>query len=121
MGYESRIFVMNRKIIKSEKPEIEDYIYAEMLAEINMCCMETTFPKLFQTPIDFDIFGENDAFLTLDKYGKRCNYAEFAPVIEWLKEDIKQSDYRRLKPLLAYLEAFDPAQWNELILVHYGY
>ena len=121
MGYESRIFVMNKKVIKNQKPGIEDYIYAEKLAEINMCYMERSFPKLFQTPIDFEILGDNDAILTFDRYGERCKYTEFSPIIEWLKEAINRDDYRRLKPLLAYLEAFDPEQWDYLILVHYGY
>ena len=34
---------------------------------------------------------------------------------------IKTDNYRRLKPLLEYLKAFDKTQWEDLIVVHYGY
>lgn len=121
MSYESRIFVMNRRVIKATEPKFNDYIYAENITTFNMCSMENSFKNLFKKPVDFSITGENDEDLTVDKYGEKVTAAEIAPVIEWLKEKVKTENYRRLKPFLAYLETLNPAEWDELLLVHYGY
>lgn len=121
MSYESRIFVMNRRVIKATEPKFNDYIYAENITTFNMCSMENSFKNLFKKPIDFSITGENDEDLTVDKYGEKVTAAEITPVIEWLKEEVRTENYRRLKPFLAYLEALNPAEWDELLLVHYGY
>ncbi len=121
MGYESRLFIMNRTTWENTDKTV--YHYAQELARINMCVMgyDNGFIELFTMPVDFEIYGDNDADLTTDKYGDHVKYADFDTVIAWLEEIIKTDNYRRLKPLLAYLKAFDKTQWEDLIVVHYGY
>lgn len=121
MGYESRLFIVNRK--KYDSDGKIKFVYAEKLAMINMCKMEYSFRELFVTPIDFDLYGDvsGEEDLSVDCYGDKCKYTDFMTVIEWLNRETEVSNYRRLKPLLAYLEAFNPDEWDELIVVHYGY
>jgi hypothetical protein len=44
------------------------YHYAQELARINMCVMgyDNGFIELFTMPVDFEIYGDNDADLTTD-------------------------------------------------------
>lgn len=133
MGYESKIFVIERNVISNHN--VVSWVYGSEIARFRLGkVLDSGFTKLFETPIDFTLsgdMGEDDNIdLTFDAYGERCKYAEINEVIEWLREQIKHDDYRRWKPLLAMLEAFEPNKWttcsndksaSRLVIVHYGY
>ena len=121
MGYESRLYIADRRVIPAAKEGCDDWIYAEQIAQFNMCCMEMSFRTLFKNPVDFDFTGENDEDLTEDKYGEKVKYSDVQPVIEWFKEAQKRQHYRRAVPLVAFLEALKPEEWEHLIIIHYGY
>ena len=121
MGYESRIFVMERK--ENTFPNGNKYVCAEKIAMVNMCQMryDSGFYKLFTKPIDYKIFIDGETETDVDCYGEHLNYAPVDRVIEWLEREIAEYKYRRLSPLLGLLKGFDQSEWAELQAVHYGY
>lgn len=120
MGYESRIYVMNvhKGYSICGKP------YAERIAVFDLCCMgsERRWEKLFQTPVDYDIYAtDGNTVLSEDNYGDSLMSASLADVISCLEELETKEHYRRIPPLLNMLKGFDPAEWDQLQCVHYGY
>lgn len=121
MGYESRIFIMDRN--ENEAPNGEKYAWAEKIAMVNMCKMgyDSGFHELFTEPIDYKIFIDDEHDVDEDCYGEHLKYATVQTVIDWLEKEIGKDDYRRLPVLLGLLKGFQTDRWSELQVVHYGY
>lgn len=121
MGYESRIFVIERK--EGTYPNGNKYVYAEKIAMVNMCNMGYNFTGFFDKPIDYKIFVDGETETDEDRYGEHLKYAPVDRVIEWLERELAKYTYkyRRLSPLLGLLKGFDQYEWEELQVVHYGY
>lgn len=120
MGYESRLYVINR--IEHELPNGEKWVIGEEIGKINMCCMEMCFVDLFDTNIDYKIIADDhNTEITKDEYGSDLQAAPIQRVIDWLEKYMADGAiYRRLKPLLGFLKGFDQSEWNYLEVVHYG-
>ena len=121
MGYESRLIIVDRISIKSRKGE---YVMAEEIARFNLCCVPWNHGQIFTTPIDFDIQvtdGERVKYKKTDCYGEHCHMADLDIVIREIERLSSEDSYRRYKPILGLLKGFDPGEWNELKVVHYGY
>jgi hypothetical protein len=122
MGYESKLYVMNEK----EYPYPEDYNgekdgYNQTIAVFDMGCMPMNFKSIFTEDLKYPLYDESDEIITEDKYGDKPVKADIKPVIDYLYNLIQTDDYRRLKPLYAFLTALQPEQWDNLIVIHYGY
>lgn len=120
MGYESRIYVMNvhRNLPILDKP------YAERIAVFDLSCMgyDPRWTNLFQTPVDYNIYAlDGNTILSEDNYGDSLKSASIADVIACLEEMETKEHYRRIPPLLGMLKGFDPAEWDDLQCVHFGY
>lgn len=124
MGYESRLYVMKRSeyaYVSGDGEEKRD-IFAIEIARFDMCKMAPSFRDLFTEPTDFDVYGEGDGPIGVDCYGDELAYAPASKVAEWLEAEVERSDYRRLRPLLAFLVSAEAESWDgELVVVHYGY
>jgi len=132
MGYESRLFIVNRKSIKKKnKPP---YIYGSKIAEFDLCKMGydringKMFSEIFNIDLDFEIFSDDccpdcgaEINLSIDRYGEKCKGAKIETVIGWLEAFEQRDHYRRIPPILAYLKALQPDEWAELLVIHYGY
>lgn len=124
MGYESRLYVMQRRDFTLESRDGEEvrFISAGEIARFDMSKMVPSFRDLFTEPTDFDVYGDDGEPIVADCYGDALAYAPARKVAEWLEGEIARSDYRRLKPLLAFLKAAEMENWDgELVVVHYGY
>ena len=124
MGYESRLYVMQRRDFTLENKDGEEvrFISAGEIARFDMSKMVPSFRDLFTEPTDFDVYGDNGEPIQEDCYGAKLTYAPAGKVVEWLEAEVGRSDYRRLKPLLAFLEAAEAEHWDgELVVAHYGY
>ena len=121
MGYESRIFVVNRSETELDNGKI--YVWAEKIADIKMCKMYNGFTDLFKKKIDYALFIDSESEDTqTDKYGDIMTYTDCETVITYLENLIANGEnYRRLSILLGLLKGIDIAQWNEIQIVHYGY
>lgn len=116
MGYESKIIVAEVKRYSST------LVFAEKIAEMCMACMSDDFPRLFTKEIDYKIIIDgDDNEVDTDLYGKKLTTAPIDNVIAWLEGEVQKYEYRRLRPLLGLLKGFDPQQWNELQIIHFGY
>lgn len=117
--YESRIYIYNR--IKHEG-RLAPWIYGEEIARFEMCGMRRGFTDIFTEEKDFNIYADDgNTEITEDEYGAPLRVCSVKKLEAWLAEETKKDDYRRLKPLLAFLQALNPDEWDELIAVHYGY
>ena len=114
MGYDSRLYIV-------ERFEYCEKAHAVEIAQFDMCVMgyDRGFHELFDTEIDYEICDYGEYTMT-DYYGVVCKWAHVGTVIEWLSKEVRHNDYRRLKPLLGFLEGIDESQWGELQVVHFG-
>ena len=122
MGYESRIFIIDRN--ERTTPKGDKWVYGEKIAMVDMCKMgyDSGFHELFTEPIDYKIFIDGETETDTDCYGEHLKSATVQTVIEWLEKEISVADYyRRMRPLLGLLEGFNESDWSELQVVHYGY
>lgn len=120
MGYESRLYVVNR----CKASDWGDYVFAERIAVFNMCCVGWNPDKIFTEPIDFMLGRDNDGNgepIYNDKYGKRCHMASVSTVIKAIEKLEEADHYRRFKPLLGFLKSLDESEWDDLRVVHFGY
>lgn len=117
MGYESRIFITER----IEWPD--GTVYANKIATVDMCKMgySSGFHELFDKPIDYKVFVDEEHETDKDLYGDHLKYASIQTVIDWLENQIEKDDYSRLPVLLGLLKGFDPGKWHDLQVVHFGY
>ena len=118
MGYESRLYVVNRV----KESWTGDEAWAEQLAVFNMCCVGWNPDDIFIEPIDFIIdYDRNEMPVYDDCYGKRCHMASVSAVIEAVEKLEEADHYRRFKPLLGFLKSLDEEEWDDLRVVHFGY
>lgn len=112
MSYESRVYVVNYK-----------NGYADTVMEFNLSEMgsEHGFRSLFKEPIDFEIFTNSNTATDTDKYGDRIKEGDLQEIIAWLEAWSETKVYRRIPPFLAALKGFDPGEWENLKILHYGY
>ena len=118
MGYESRLYVVDKKSLMGT----ETKRWAEVVAVFNMCKFGA-FNGVFQKETDCFVYADDgNTKITEDKYGDVLTEASIKEVIKYLegyKEN--QEHYRRVEPLLGLLKSFNPSEWEELVVLHYGY
>ena len=121
MGYESRVFVVNRSELENKSGET--YVYAEKIADVKMSCMGSGFTGLFDKKIGYKLYVDNgDEATQTDKYGNTMTYTDCKTVITYLENLIADGEnYRRLTMLLGLLKGIDETQWDDIQIVHYGY
>lgn len=121
MGYESRVFVVNRNEI--EHGNEKKYVYAEKIADIKMACMYDGFVDLFDKKVDYELYIDNgDEATQTDKYGQTMTCTDCQTVIDYLEKLIADGkNYRRLSMLLGLLKGINEEQWDNIQVVHYGY
>lgn len=112
MGYESRLYILDKK---------KQVCFEEVIASFNLSCVENpTFYQLFSTPISSNICV-NGEIVTTDSYNDPIKWARIDEVVNWLETEGRKMDYRRIEPLIALLKGFNPDEWDELRVAHYGY
>lgn len=117
--YESRIYIYNR--IEHEG-RLAPWIYGEKIACFEMCGMPQGFTDIFTEEKDFPIYADDgNTEITEDEYGAPLRACGVEKLTAWLAAEVKKDNYRRLRPLLQFLKALKPDEWDELIAVHYGY
>ena len=128
--YESRLYIVDARNIRS--PKGENMVLPVDIAVFECGQMPYDFPYLFKAgaEIDFDLYvvgcNENGDEVMVeertDKYGEHCRMVKPDLVIKYIESHAKElGDYRRIVPLMGLLNGFDPEQWNNLMVVHYGH
>lgn len=120
MGYESRLYIVDRRELKWNGELIQ--IYGNEIARFDMGCVVWNPDNIFTTPIDFPIeYDKNDEEVYDDMYGKRCGMTSVSAVISAIEALEEREHYRRFKPLLGFLKSLDESEWDDLRVVHFGY
>ncbi len=131
MGYESRIYIVERE-------EHKNWVYGSKIAQFDLCKMGyymfdgKSFKDLFNKEIDFDLninVENKDCYnpedYRIDAYGEHCKYTNIDVVIYWLEIYTKEVNYRRAELFLNFLytlkEQIKKGMWGEICIVHYGY
>lgn len=123
MGYESKLFVVNKPKCVSVDVETKKK-YAEVIAKFDMGCIPNASSKMRKYPVtDSFVFGDDGNTPILeDRYDKELTEIPLDDAIEILVKDWSENiNYRRLYPVIAFLKAIDKKNWDEVVILHYGY
>ena len=116
MGYESKLYVVDKHDWKwcEEK-------WGEVIASFDLCRVPINFAHYPAT--DCYIFSDDgDTKITEDKYGSPLREIPMNELINMIENVIKETDYyRRYQPCLSLLKGFNPKDWENLIVLHYGH
>ena len=123
MGYESRFIVVN-KTDSITNIDGTDYKWAERIATFEMSkiyeisdVIRSDYPKT-----DCFYYGDDgNTEVIKDMYGERLREIPIDDLIILLAKDMKNDDYRRLKPLMGFLLGINQSQWRNITVLHYGY
>ena len=122
MGYESRIFVVDKK----EHLFDEDKCWGEIIAMFNMCKYSPVANFMREQPeTDCYIYADDGNTKILeDEYDKPLTEASLSDVINILEKELQNGDeYRRTRPLLGMLKSLneEALKFKNLRVLHYGY
>lgn len=137
MGRNSNIYICERfeNRFCVDKPFVG---YTTLAAMEMKKVYEDGWDELFATPFhndpnceyfhfygfDFGFAIDQEGDLSEDMFGKPVGVASLKSVIEWTQKQIDNgNDYRRLKPFLALLKAYDnPNDWgNDIVVLRFCY
>lgn len=128
MGYESRFFVVQKNDWKGYDEETKDLFYAEILASFDLCKLGSEFwnkmPKMKETDCYiYDLDG--DTHILEDRYGEKLKEVSVDDLIPILEEEENKEHYRRFPYFIAMLksikEEIDRKEWDNVVVLHYGY
>lgn len=119
MGYESRLYVVEKGVTKG----LNGYRYCEVIAVFNLCKVYEVSNKMGQYPETdgFVYASDGNTEITEDCYGAPLKEIPIKDAIQILKAAAENDDYRRYKPCLGLLKSFDESQWQDIVVLHYGY
>jgi len=122
MGYESKIYIVEKSSIKDD----DGMIYAQVISMFNMCKMGSLI-NVFEKKTDCYFYADDGNTKVLkDCYGDLLTEAEIKDFIYVLEEAVDSGEnYRRIFPLLSTLKTIYEQQkdgkWKDIALLHYGY
>lgn len=125
MGYESRIYIVQKTNILHVLDNGTKKVWAEVIAQVNMCkCVD--FSSIFSKETDCYIYADDGNTQILeDKYGDALKESSIETVIDYLEHKIESGDeYRRFPMLLSMLKPFtNRNEWGDgnIVVLHYGY
>jgi hypothetical protein len=117
MGYESKLYIVDKR----EPEKTEGKRYAQVITMFNMCKFD--FGSIFSKETDCYFYADDgNTEIIKDRYDDTLTEANIEDVIQYLEEyKNNQEYYRRVDPLLGLLKGFNPAEWDDLKILHYGY
>ena len=121
MGYESRFYVVNKTTQKSL--DRKKY-WAEVIAMFDLCKVPRVYERICEYPkTDVYIYADDrNTEINEDAYGADMIEIPIADMVDIMDKVIHNEDYyRRYYPFLGLLKGFNPNEWNDLVVLHYGY
>lgn len=127
MGYESRLHVVNKTdmmitVYKNGNTETRsERKWGELLATFNLCKLSGECYPLWSGEATDCTFFDGNEYVLEDCYGDPLteNTVEFT--IAMLKAAERTEHYRRLQPVIDYLRGLDLSEWDNVVVLHYGY
>lgn len=133
MGYESRLYIVqkghktiefNGKVVDRGEMFGEKKLYfAEIIATFNMCKCYPVSDIMRNYPHTDSYIIENDEEITKDCYDKALTEIPIEKAIKIIENAMKDDDYRRYAPCLAFLKTMydNKNNWGDIVVLHYGY
>ena len=122
MGYESRLYVVEKTRIHGY--ENEDKVYGEVIAMFDLCKVYDVSDRMrtYEATDAYIYDTDGNTEIVVDLYGDPLKEVPIKDAIEILKDAIdKDRGYRRYEPCLKLLEGFNESEWDDLVVLHYGY
>ena len=128
MGYESRLYVVNKtemmfdvysndlsECVKCQKK------WGELLATFNLCKLSGDCYPLWRGEATDCTFSDGNEYVLEDCYGEPLteNTVEFTIAI--LEAAERTEHYRRLQPVIDYLRGLNMKEFDNVVVLHYGY
>lgn len=116
MGYESKLVVVQRF-------DFDYTSFGNTIVTINLSGMPSTFfpiDKTFENELDKPIFIEGKEVLE-DCYGEKLRYTSVEKLLQTLHECEVKEHYRRTELAINVLKSFVSKDWDNIVVVHYGY
>lgn len=122
MGYESRLYIVN-KSTSHDKINGKEMVYGEIIAIFNLSKVYAVSNEMTKYPITNAYIYADDGNTKIieDKYGKPLIEIPIADAIKILDYVSKTDHYRRYEPCLSLLKSFNLSEWQNLVVLHYGY
>lgn len=123
MGYESRLYVVNKHDLSYIVNGVSRKD-GETIAVFNLCKVPAVSDRMLKYPAtDCYIFADDgDTEITEDKYGKPLREIPVQDAIQILEDAQHIEDYyRRYEPCIQLLRGFALSDWQNLVVLHYGY
>lgn len=123
MGYESRIYIVEKSTVYERDPQKR---FATIVAMFDMCKYHRFSDFMRSKPAtDCYIYADDgNTKIIEDEYGESLKEASVSDVITVLEKCVKDGeDYRRIFPLLAMLKSFEEhrKQWCDIVVLHFGH
>lgn len=118
MGYESKLVVVEKWCVPNTAS------MGETVLELNLARMPNEFfpiEKTFENEIEAPVFIGDFGSVTEDKYGKKLRYTSVEKLLKVLYKCEAVEHYRRTELAINTLKSFTSRDWNNIIVVHYGY
>lgn len=129
MGYESRLYVVDKysKCIALEEINGKEYRHSDLIARFDLSCVGDECNELWSGGKETDCIvydckpDGNRGYITQDCYGKPLKEHKVKDVMRILMKGEAADHYRRFSAPIAYLMAIDEKEWNDIVVLHYGY
>ena len=119
MGYESKLFVVEK--LGGEWWKGMKYGSLVAMFDLSRCYAVSDKMRHYdKTDTCFYVTGAEEPVVE-DLYGEPLKEIPLADAIKIVREAAENDEYRRLKPCLSLLEGFEPKEWRELVVLHYGH
>ena len=117
MGYESKLYVVDKHHWKWSNES-----WGEVVALFDLCKVYNLDFKKYP-PTDCYIYADDgNTEIREDKYGDPLREIPIKDAIQMIEEAIeKENYYRRYQPCLSLLKGFNPNDWEDLVVLHYGH
>lgn len=122
MGYESRLFVVDKH--ESKGCLRPDLFWAEKIAEFNLSKVpevSTLINSKYPFTDCYIYADDGNTAIVEDKYGSPLREIPLVDMVGILESCAKGSNYRRFNPCIQLLKGFDLLEWGNLVVLHYGY
>ena len=128
LGYESRLHIVNKtdRVIDVYSNDLSECVkcqkkWGELLATINLCCLGGECYPLWHGNATDCTFSDGNEYVLEDCYGEPLTEHTVSETIELLERSEANNHYRRLAPAIAYLRGINEAEFDNIVVLHYGY
>ena len=123
MGYESRLYVVDKSRVTMYVSGAGEYRYGEIIATFDLCKVYDISDRMRNYPATDCFIYINDEETIEDAYGAPLKEVPIADAIKIIEDAAEADgyDYRRYKPCLGLLKGFDTDEWTDLVVLHYGH